>query len=87
MKPITLTEMHNMLYAEFTQLNAVERLLNQEGRDTLKALWDLMQIVPFYDTIEEYAEDDGVQRIALKYSSKCRRIATYAWMFEQVRGG
>ena len=84
MKTITLNEMHNMMYAEFTQLNAVERLLNDEGRDTLKALWDMMQICSFYDTVEEYAKDIGVQRILKKYSVRCRRISTYDWMLSQV---
>lgn len=83
MKQITLSEMHNMLYAEFTQLYAVERLLNQEGRDTLKALWDLMQIAPFYDTIEEYAKDDGVNKVVNKYEH-CQRIRTYGWIIEQL---
>ena len=86
MKTITLTTLHNMMYAEFSQLNAVERLLNDEGRATMKAVFDLMQRVPFFDTIEEYAADEGVQHICRKYQN-CRSIQTYAWVLEQVKGG
>ena len=84
MKPITLTDFHNMLYAEFSQLNAVERLLNDEGRATLKATFDLMQRVPFFESIEEYAADNGVQHICRKYAN-CRSIQTYGWMLDKVR--
>lgn len=86
MRPITLNVLHNMMYAEFSQLNAVERLLNDEGRVAMKALFDLMQRVPFFDTIEEYAADEGVQHICRKHQN-CRSIRTYAWILEQVQGG
>lgn len=86
MKPITLAALHNMMYAEFSQLNAVERLLNDEGRATMKAVFDLMQRVPFFDTIEEYAADDGVQHICKKYAN-CRSIQTYAWVLDRVKEG
>ena len=84
MKTITLNTLHNMMYAEFSQLNAVERLLNDEGRATMKAVFDLMQRVPFFDTIEEYAADEGVQHICRKYQN-CRSIQTYAWVLDKIR--
>lgn len=86
MKNITLAAFHNMLYAEFTQLQSVERLLNEEGRATHKALWDLINVCPFYETIEEYAQDQRVQQLCKKYQN-CRSVQTYAWMLDRVKEG